>query len=491
MILIHSCKRAFSALSAVLFGSTSRSGCVSAPIDRIRDAGSIVVDQGERESKRRKISFDEVSTFSSSTSNLPHERNHVVAPSNNDDSSSSSVGKLPSPVVSKLPNDDNNNGNKIISVDTDTRIVSPPTVPSGNNNSTFYDENNSIDYGNDSGSFQDENGGCSSNVNLAAIEKELALFTLDKHKTTIKRPLRDGEYDIVVQRTANSFGIILWEHNGFYTRCSGSGFQHDNIVIDHPFNNGGEDDPFLVAIQGEITLHLSFSSILEKVRMITSQQVAIRLQRRDEFKISFQLSLQHESQQTKRFTSAGISTLFRITSSSGDTVISLASEQLDNLMKGATYSNVTVTNDATNPIDLKMIQCSRIASVNNIPVALLELKHLKRLLRNQGVSTTTLKGMDLSGILQYILANASEQMIHSDSPIKTVEKVPPFLAKLGNDILSGDYSDVITLSERGVITVLDLVSFDTIIKNHYGISFDVTKFIKVKMILPSFFNNCL
>ena len=489
MILIHSCKRAFSALSAVLFGSASRSGCVSAPIDRIRDAGSIVVDQVERESKRRKISFDEVSTSSSSTSYLPHERNHVVAPSNNDDSSSSSVGKLSSPVVSKLPNDDNNNGNKIISVDTDTRMVSPPTVPSGNNNSTSYDENNSIDYGNDSGSFQDDNGGCSSNVNLVAIEKELALFTLDKHKSTIKRPLRDGEYDIVVQRTANSFGIILWEHNGFYTRCSG--FQHDNLVIDHPFNNGGEDNPFVVAIQGEITLHLSFSSIIEKVRMITSQQVAIRLQRKDEFKISYQHSLQHKSQQTKRFTSTGISTLFRITSSSGDTVISLASEQLDTLMKDVTYSNVTVTNDATNPIDLKMIQCSRIASVNNIPVALLELKHLKRLLRNEGVPTTTLKRMDLSGILQHILANASEQMIHSDSPIKTVEKVPPFLAKLGNDILSGDYSDVITLSERGVITVLDRVSFDTVIKNHYGRAFDITKFIKVKMILPSFFNNCL
>ena len=321
-----------------------------------------------------------------------------------------------------------------------------------------------------------------------AVDKDLASLILSNHinKLSKKSPLREGEYDIVLKRIASSFGTRLSDYRTLFTRLWSINANH--LIVGNQTVESNPTEFFVTAIQGKSVVHINHESQIDMIRGIDSQQIAIRFQHKINFHERFQHSLLPNKQRNKKYTANGISTLFRCVydSSRDSRVITLDSKGISALIEGVRFSDVAITKEATNPIALGSNDCSTVASIKDIPTALLDLPHLKLLLRNEGLSKVTLGKMkNRNNAIQYIADNTSDKMITTEDSIQSIEKVPALLAVLGTRLLSGDYSDSISLSKKGVISV-DIESFSVVLKQVCGSTYDMTQFTKVSMILFCF-----
>ena len=379
-------------------------------------------------------------------------------------------------------------------------VISPVPTLNKNNVAASSDELTNLDSDGSKGEyvdFNDWNGGWESdgddndcdNINTnnnrsgedIEMQTSFSKFVLDDHISKLKST-SNAEVDVVLQKVGGTFGLSLNPHFHYARLCS---IKDEHLLIGSPII----DDYFVTAVQGMSVLHLpSFESVIDKLKEVDYQVVAIRFQHKVGFYKKFQHAMEKKDQRTKKFTAKGISTLFRSTNSlSGSKVIALSSQQISAATNSARYSNVTVTGCPTNPIDVELNntnRSSRILCVNNIPIALLHLRHLKKILANEGVTVAEMRDMDRVAAIKLMLDRGLDTMISSDDSILAIEKVPTFLAILGTHILSDiEYAKTIEISSYGVITVLDVTSFDTILKLVYGDDYDFKKFTKVRMIL--------
>jgi len=436
--------------------------------------------------KRRKI--DKVSS-SSSPPQIHLNVGESTAVIDNDTNSDNSGSNTANSLLTVAADQEQNNFGK----------VSPLlSLPPSSNNDTSKEDNESdaetdttseetLDFGDSSNDVDNwpQDNSSTVTVNVNAVEKELASFIMSDHvnKLTKKSPLREGEYDIVIKKINNKLGIRIFQHReSIFTRLERVDQEH--LILGNPTVESDPESFFITAIQGMNVVYVNHGSKLEMIKGIDSQQIAIRLQYRLNFHVRFQHSLLNTKQRNKKYTAGGISTLFRCEYDSprDSRVITLDGNAISALMAGASFSDVAITEEATNPIALGSNDCSTVASIKDIPVALLTLSHLKLLLANEGLSKATLKEMkNCSSAIQYIVDNASGKMITTEDSITHIEKVPRFLAILGTSLLSGCYSNSIDISMKGVISV-DTESFGVVLKQVCGSTYDITQFTKVSMI---------
>jgi len=402
-------------------------------------------------------------------------------------------------VIDNDTNSDSNTVNNLSTVAVDQEQnnfgkVSPLLLPPSSNGTSKEDNEScadtdttseeTLDFG-DSNNDVDNWPQDNSDGGHTATEKELASFIMLDHinKLSKKSPLREGEYDIVIKKMNNKLGIRIFQHReSIFTRLERVDQEH--LILGNPTVESDPESFFITAIQGMNVVYVNHGSKLEMIKGIESQQIAIRLQYRLNFHVRFQHSFLSNKQRNKKYTANGISTLFRCEydSSRNSRVIPLDINGISTLLEGVSFSDVAITKEPTNPMSLSSNDCSVVASIKDIPVALLTLSHLKLLLTKEGLSKPTLKKMkNCSSAIQYIVDNASNKMITTEDSITHIEKVPGFLAILGTSLLSGCYSNSIDISMKGVISV-DTDSIGAVLKQVFSTTYDITQFTKVSMI---------
>jgi len=437
--------------------------------------------------KRRKIGSN-ISSSSSPSIQLNVEKAADIDNKNSSDSNgNNTTNNLP---IVAVDQEQNNFGK-----------VSPLSLPPSSGDTSKEDNVNgaetdttseeTFDFGDSNSNDDDDWSQINSStvtVNVNAVEKELASFILSNHINMLskKSPLREGEYDIVLKKIASSFGARLSDYRTLFTRLRSINANH--LIVGNQTVESNPTEFFVTAIQGKSVVYVNHESQIDMIRGIDSQQIAIRLQYRLNFHERLQHSLLHENQRNKKYTANGIQTLFRCEYGSlhDSRVITLDNNGIIALMQGVSFSDVTITEEATNPIALGSNDCSTVASIKDIPTALLNLPHLKLLLRNEGLSKVTLGKMkNRNDAIQYIVDNVSDEMITTEDSIQSIEKVPDFLAILGTSLLSGSYSDSIDLSRKGVISV-NTESIGAVLKQVFSSTYDMSQFTKVSMILFCF-----
>ena len=314
---------------------------------------------------------------------------------------------------------------------------------------------------------------------------------------------KDGEYDVLVEKTMGTLHLRLAQDTkGVGIQFVGYARLPNNEL--GPNELAGQICPgdYLVAVNGKYIIGMSLADIQQLLRAINVMGY-LRFDNYKKFVGRVQNSMGKKKMSKSSKSSASPlssltpSPIVRIFTSSSNTTLVLdiaANESISAEVANASKSDIVVSREAVNSVNLRCRNQTKLVSIKEHPTATISVEALRSLVSTLNMRPNALASALDKADLCSILTQVVDSNNHIDANVQ-VEEVPAPLLALRN-VLRSDNSDIISISSAGVITIHDTISFGNILAVYFGGSCsNLEEFLKVSStefcILPRAWFLCL